>query len=380
MLHFCGDAFERLAEPNKNDASFALGSIFCAAYRLLGGAPPGSPAVGADLTRAGERAQGRRERGHLAAVTAFAAGELTEAGERWEILARGTHDLAAVRLAHDVYLHTGDDKRRLRASSEAVGSWSEGDQGWGFVLGQHSFALEEAGRCREAERFGWLALDHDPLDLWALHALAHVYESTGDHLAALDLLRSRQPTWSHQPTFSMHIWWHLALRLMAAHHFDEVLVIHDDLEPAASTAFELCDLASMLWRLELAGADVGNRWESLADAFAIRSERHTCGFLDLHAALVYTRCPDHPEASVFFSGVSTAHTGVGTENADTFRLVVRPLIEAIRLSGTDAAKAGRLVDSVQSRLHRIGGSIVQRDLVRLTRAGLEAGGSLTSLK
>lgn len=371
LLHFRGDPLGRLAEPNRADESFALGSVFCAAYLLLAGARPDSPEIAEDLDRAGRRARSERELDHAAAAAALAAGEFTEAGRRWEALARGTRDLAAVRLAHDVYLHVGDDRRRLRASAAAVESWPAGDPGWGFVQGQHSFALEEWGRYREAERFGWLALEHDPLDLWALHALAHVYESTGDQAEALSLLRSRQATWSDQHALAVHIWWHLALRLLAAGRLDEALEIHDDQAAAATTAFSLCDLASLLWRLELAGADAGGRWAELADAFAVRRERHTCGFLDLHAALVYARCPDHPEAAVFFSGVSTAHTGAGSENADTFISVVRPLAEAIRVGDADPAGARRLLDSIGGRLHRIGGSVVQRDLVRMTRAALE---------
>lgn len=371
LLHFRGDPLGRLAEPNRADESFALGPVFCAAYRLLGGARPDSPEIAADLDRASRRARTEREVGHAAAAAALAAGQFTEAGRRWETLARGTRDLAAARLAHDVYLHVGDDRGKLRASSAAVGAWSAGDPGWGFVQGQHSFALEESGRYFEAERFGWLALEHDPLDLWALHALAHVYESTGDQAAALDLLESRRETWSDQHALAVHVWWHLALRLMAAGRLDEALGIHDDQAPAATTAFSLCDLASLLWRLELAGADPGGRWADLADAFAVRRERHTCGFLDFHAALVYTRCPDHPEASAFFSGVSTAHAGADSENADIFNSVVRPLVEAIRVGDADPAGALSLLDSIGGRLHRIGGSVVQRDLVGLTRTALE---------
>ena len=371
LLHFRGDPLGRLAEPNRADESFALGPVFCAAYRLLAGARPDSPEIAEDLDRAGRRARSERELGHAAAAAALAAGEFTEAVRRWEALARGTRDLAAVRLAHDVCLHVGDDRRRLRASAAAVESWSAGDPGWGFVQGQHSFALEESGRYREAERFGWLALEHDPLDLWALHALAHVYESTGDQAAAISLLRDRQATWSDQHALAVHIWWHLALRLLAAGRLDEALEIHDDQAPAATTAFSLCDLASLLWRLELAGADAGSRWAGLADAFAARRERHTCGFLDLHAALVYARCPDHPEASAFFSGVSTAHTGTDSENADIFRSVVRPLAEAIRVGDADPARALRLLDSIGGGLHRIGGSVVQRDLVPMTRTAWE---------
>ncbi len=357
LLHFQGDPFARLAEANSNDDQFVLGLVFCVVYSTVAGKPPSFGDVRQDLELATSRVSTARERAHVEAATLLVAGDFTLAGERWEEIASGSHDLGAVRFAHEMYLHVGDADRRLRASTNALDSWSRDHPNWAFIAGQHSFALEEAGQYAQAEQIGWQALEQDPLDLWALHALAHVYESTDNQTAALDLLRSRQPTWSTQDVLSVHIWWHLALRLMVDAEFDEVLAIHDRLAETVSTAFQFSDLASMLWRLELLGVDVGDRWDAIAEAYATLPERHTTGFLDLHAAFAFARRPDHVEAPTFFAGVAPSHASDPSENGDIFRSVVVPMTEAIRVLDTDPMAARGLLISIGDQLHRIGGSI-----------------------
>ena len=365
-LHFVGDPFATLAPAIEGDDAFAMGSVFCGTYRVLGGAPFDAPELVADVERAAARAAAPRERAHADALTLLAAGEFTAAAHRWDEISRASRDFAAVRFAHDVYLHIGNAPDRLESSTRAMEVFDDAP-GWNLVASQHAFALEAAGHFDEAEAVAWAALDADPLDLWATHALAHVYESVNDQDAAVDLLRSRESTWSKQDGLAVHIWWHLALRLIAAGDHDEVLAIHDRLVPAAQTPFRLCDLTSLLWRLELAGVDVGDRWAHLADAFAARPERHTCGFLDLHQALVYARQPGHPSGQAFHAGVDALDRRIGSENDDTFRSVVRPLIRAIRLGEVDPASAAAALDRLQPVLHRIGGSNAQRDIIDLTR-------------
>jgi len=369
-LHFVGDPFGTLSPAIENDGSFALGSVFRATYHVLGGMPFDRPEIVDDIERARARARDARECGHVEALVQLGAGNFTAAAKRWDEVAVEARDFAAVRFAHDVYLHVGNIDDRLQSSARAVDEFDEGP-GWNLVASQHAFSLEEAGRFDEAEQLAWRALDADEFDLWATHALAHVYESTDDQAAAMDLLRSRQSTWERQDALSVHIWWHLALRLIAGKQFDEVLDIHDALVSVATTPFRLSDLASMLWRLELAGVDVGDRWDHLANAYGERSEWHTSGFLDLHLALVYTRRPDHPAANQFFDGVATAHDGGMAENDDVFRSVVRPLVSAIRTGEADPAAAVATLERVAPTLHRVGGSIAQRELVGFTKSHYE---------
>lgn len=369
-MHFVGDSFADLEMANVGDPAFAMGSVFGATYRLLGGMPADAAEVAQDLERARRRARSPRALRHVEALEALAAGNTTEAGELWDEIAAGDADFAAVRFAHDIYLHVGDVDRRVRSSERAAEQF-RGRSAESFVSGQFAFALEEAGAYEEAERLGWQALDADPLDLWALHALAHVYESLDDQDAAIDLLESRASTWTQQDGLAVHVHWHHALRLIAAGQHAETLALFDRLVPDAQTPFRLGDLASLLWRLELAEVDVGDRWDVVVDRYAARPERHTVGFLDLHMALGFARRPNHPEAASFFSGVTSSHLEDPSENGETFRDVVVPLVEAIRMSSDEPDEAAALLDSVAERSHRIGGSIAQRELLTMTRTALE---------
>ena len=367
-LHYRGDPVSVMSEAGARDGSFVMGPVFATVYRVLAGSPLNSPALAADAERSRTRARESpdRERRHVRALEVLLAGEFTDAVRVWHEIALDERDFAAVRFAHDVSLHVGDIEGRLASSSHAVEAW-RGERGWGFVAGQHAFTLEEVGRYDEAEEFGRLALDLDPDDLWARHALAHVYESTDDTPATLELLEGSIERWSEQDLFATHIWWHLALRLLASGDAAGALAVFDERESHATTAFQLCDQTSLLWRLELAGCVADGRWDALADRWDGVAERHTCGLLDVHAALAFVRRPGHPGARRWFDGLE-ARESRGSENDGTFNEVVAPLVEAFRSYAAGSyGHFVRLVDRIGICTGRIGGSIAQRDLIALTR-------------
>ena len=373
-LHYRGDPVAVMSEAGADDEAFVLGPVFAAVYRVLAGSPPGSLALIADAGRARARAarSGDRERTHVMALEMLLAGEFTAAARRWDEIARRERDFAAVRFAHDVYLHVGDDLGRLDSSSRAEEAWRD-QPGWGFVAGQHAFALEEVGRYDQAEKLGRAALGLDPDDLWARHALAHVYESTDDTPAARRLLEGSVERWNDQELLATHIWWHLALRLLASGDPGGALAVFDERQPHASTAFQLCDQTSLLWRLELVGCEAGDRWDTLADRWDGVAERHTCAFLDVHAALAFARRPDHPGARRWFLGLEERGAGP-SENDRTFMDVVAPLARSFCAHAAgDTARFANIVDGLGRSARWIGGSIAQRDLITLTaRAGVAA--------
>ncbi len=370
VLDFRGDPIDRLHELTATDDAFVMGLVMTTAGSVLGGDDPLSEALQTDLAELEARCARatERERSHEEAVATLVDGNFTVAAARWEAIgARHPHDVVATRMAHDVYLHVGDDARRLQASTAVIGRLRPGDPGYGVAAGQHAFALEESGHYDEAERFGHLALEVDPVDIWALHALAHVYEMQDRHAEAIGHLRSTRTDWEERDHLALHLLWHLVLRLMSAGEFDECLDVFDERIPGTDKAFGLTDLTSMLWRLELAGCDVGDRWPTLAARWRDHDQLHTTGFLDIHAALAFATCPDDPGAGRYWAGLDACHRGGASENDETFDLVVRPVASAIR-----AYRAGRYdevagdIDRLSSVTHRLGGSIVQRDLLAMT--------------
>jgi|TARA_B100000749_G_scaffold68631_1_gene51492 hypothetical protein len=108
-------------------------------------------------------------------------------------------------------------------------------------------------------------------------------------------------------------------------------------------------------------------WPLLAGRWRDHDQLHTTAFLDVHAALAFASCPDDPGARRFWSGLDACHRSAASENDETFDLVVRPVAVAIR-----AYRAGRYgevvggIDQLSELVHRLGGSIVQRDLFTMT--------------
>lgn len=382
---FRGEPADRLHELTTADESFVMGLVVTISGAVLGGDDPLADAVQDDLMvlEARSRTATRRERDHAMAVTTLVDGDLTEAAARWDAIGvRHPHDMVATRTAHDVYLHVGDDPRRVEATAGVMDRLVPSDPGHGIAAGQHAFALEECGRYVEAEQFARLALEVDPVDIWALHALAHVFEMQGRHDEAVDHLRSTRPDWIERDHLALHLDWHLALRLIAAQAFDEVLALVDDRLPTTDRAFGLADLTSLLWRLELAGCDVGDRWTPLTARWRGHDQLHTTGFLDLHAALAFSACPDDRGADPFWLGLDACHRDAASENDHTFELVVRPLAAAVRShrEGRYAESAGG-IEALTDIIHRVGGSHAQRDVFAQTAtASLRAvASSATSL-
>lgn len=364
FLHFRGDPMATLAHATEHDDAFVMGPVFSALYAILAGSALDAPAVVDNLERA--TARGASDP-HVAALRAAACGDLTSAANAWGRLGAHAEDFAAYRFAHDVFLHVGAAEARMRWAEETLEHRSI-DAGRSFIEGMHSFSLNEVGRFAEAEEYGRRALDADPDDLWARHALAHVYEETDDSEAAFELLRDSTEIWADQELLANHVWWHLALRLLAVGDARGALDVFDQTLPLATTAFRLCDHSSLLWRAELAGVDVGDRWGALADRWERIAERHTCGFLDLHATLVYLRRPHHPGASRWFAGLDRRPVG-GSELDQIFEQVVQPLVGAFRARASgDHDTFVETLDRLGDTTARIGGSNAQRHLITLTRS------------
>ena len=77
----------------------------------------------------------------------------------------------------DFYRANARDMRDRIA--RALPRWSPSTPGYSVVLGMYAFGLEEAGDYVRAEATGRAALDAEPLDCWAHHAVAHVMEMQG---------------------------------------------------------------------------------------------------------------------------------------------------------------------------------------------------------
>jgi tetratricopeptide (TPR) repeat protein len=366
---FTGDPGSLIAATD-DDPEFALGLVYRVAMQLRGGMPVG-PELRELLARVDALAPSvsASEKLHIEAVQLMAAGETSRAGDKWNAILRAwPHDFLALKLSHDAFFLRGDIDSMLASSRAQVGRLKPDAPSRHVALSQLAFALEESGEFEAAEHAAKEALSIEERDCWALHCLAHVYESEGRHAESLAFLESYAPIWRKQNMLDPHIWWHLALRYIECGEHDQALTVFDEQLSRidAANAWRLTDATSLLWRLELAGIATGDRWRAVALKWAGHAARHQNAFLNVHAAMAFSHVPDLPEAVAFFRTLTFASDGEASERASIFRNVALPLAEALRLYVNDAAAAAEPLLAIMPGLSDIGGSKVQRDLVERT--------------
>ncbi len=369
-LGFRGDPMAMVSEIS--DPFFVEAPVFTATMRLLGGINARDPRIVADLRLAEQAAEASPSNEavqcHLDALRYMARSEVSQAARVWDTAsAIRPSDVLAIKCSHEAYFLVGDSAGMLRSAEAAIQRVRPDDPVFHVIAGQLSFALEETGRLDEAEGWGRLALESQPDDLWALHALAHVYETANRHIESMRLLTGYQPTWSEQSLLSVHIWWHLALRLLEAGNHGEVLQLFDTkmADTPSDSHFRLTDGTSILWRLELKGIDVGDRWRSVAQSWAPSADTLSNAFLCLHAALAFSRSRDETVGLRFLEAVGDSPFPEGSELDGIHREVTVPLVTAL-LTQPRSAAAANVIAGLAADLSRIGGSIAQREVVEQT--------------
>ena len=381
-----GDPIAILQEAVDKDPAFNLGSSAIASLLLLNGFRGDNPAVikAIGAAEAAQSGASSREKKHLAAAKAWAAGQIIGATDIWEdILVNHPTDALALRFAHDSYFYLGHSLSIRDSVARVLPAWDRENPNYGFVLGQYAFGLEEAGELRRAEEFGRQAIARNAEDGWAVHAVAHVLETESRQAEGIDFLKRSRPAWSKAHALSVHNGWHLALYLIEEGRFAEVLADYDRFvapKIASDSLLDLVDASAVLWRLELAGADVGARWAPVSRQWLTHVDDHVLVFNDLHIALAVSRAND-PEGIARLRGSLDDYEGHGAgDNRDITVDVGRRLIDGVlAFAHGDYARAVERILPVRYKVIRIGGSHAQRDIVTQTLIAAAERSGQTSL-
>src|SRR5690606_11285358 len=231
-----------------------------------------------------------RERGHLAAVTELAAGRWHSASRCLEdVSAAWPHDELALLAAHQMDFMRGDSRMLRDRIARALPSWDAGRPGWHAMLGMYAFGLEECGQYVAAERHGGEAVELEPRDGWAWHAVAHVHEMRGEARRGIDWLRPTRQVWSESSYLAVHNTWHLALFHLTEGEPEQALRLYDEGVGGVTSpvVIELIDASAMLWRMRMLGMDVGERWQPVADRWAAAGPLGNYAFNAVHALMAY---------------------------------------------------------------------------------------------
>ncbi len=315
-----------------------------------------------------------RERRHLEALGHWAGGDVFAAAHTWDrLLATDPLDLLALKMHHYTTFWTGRSGVLLSTVEGVLDAWGDDVPGYDHVLGMHAFALNETGRFERAEDVGRAAVERNGEDLWSIHSVAHALEMQGDNRRGDEFFSVDPERWASKNPFIGHIWWHAALFPWDAGDYGRVLDIYDHRLRPASTEFflDIQNLSSLLARLELAGVDVGDRWDELGDHAAARTGDHVLAFTDVHCSLSLARTGRTDEREGFVRSLA-AHReamadGLGSIAVDRAIDVSRAFAA---VAGGDEAAGAATLGAVRGDLAPIGGSHAQRDLFDLILADM----------
>ncbi len=350
---------------------FVMGHCFRAGLFLISSEKAAVPELEASIAEIEKRADkaNERERGHLAAAKAWAAGDFHGAVNLYgDVLTAYPRDAIATQFAHQCDFLLGQSRMLRDRIAWVLPHWSKDETTRGFLLGMYAFGLEEMGHYPEAERAARESIDRNPRDAWGVHALAHVFEMQGRASEGVNFLETTSMNWAPGNGLAYHNWWHLALFYLDRKDFARVIDLYDRAIHPGSTevAMELVDAASLLWRLQLAGYDVGSRWD---DVIAIYAQQATDGyyaFNDLHAMMAFVSAGRYDAADRLLSTL-VRRAGDGDSNGHMTREVGLPACQAVLAFGRgDYHETVELLRPVRLVAHRFGGSHAQRDVLDWT--------------
>ncbi len=359
-VDFARDPGAHLKRTLELDPAMPMAQVLKGYFMHLMGAARFLPEAGAAHAAALAAGGTARERAHAGALGAWCEGELERTIAILEdILAAQPHDLLALKISNYLHFYLGNAAGVRDGPGRALAAWEGSMPGYPHLLALHAFGLEESGDYAEAERTGRRATDLNPADPWAVHSVAHVMEMQGRTAEGVAWIGSLAPHWEGTNFFRHHLWWHQALFHWKRGEHARALALYDARVWADGAAenLSLCNDVSLLARLELAGAELGERWKAAAALMRDSIGDAVLAFVDAHYALALGELPS-------FAGDGT-QSRVRTE-------VGRALCEGLAAwRRGEYARAADLIGPVKGAIWRVGGSHAQRKLFALILADAE---------
>ena len=300
------------------------------------------------------------------------------------VLDANPQDPLAMKIGHAVRFMLGDSQGMRRSIERVLPTYDADHAARGYLLGCHAFALEETGDYAKAETAGRMGLGLAADDAWGLHAVAHVYDMTGDSKGGINWLTGREAAWEHCNNFRYHVWWHKALMHLDQGDVDTVLALYDmEIRKDKTDDYrDISNATSLLSRLELEGIDIGDRWEELADLSENRTEDGCLIFADLHYLLALTGGKREDAITTMMSRMRRDATDLRNELAS---VTAHPGIAAAAgleaFGEADFQTAYLNLARAHEAMPNIGGSHAQRDVfARLTIDAAIRGGFLADAR
>lgn len=380
-LAFGRETGARLKELLALDPKMPMAHVLRGAFMHLMATPALVPKARESLVAARALAANctPRERLHMDALEHWCDGEFERAVALWEaLLVDDPRDVLALKLTAYLHFYLGDAAGIRDCVARVLPQWAASLPGYSYLFGMHAFGLEECGDYAAAERQGRRAVEMNPADAWAVHAVAHVMEMQDRREEGIAWIVGLEAHWNACNNFRYHLWWHRAMMHLALEDYAQVLRLYDEslFDPRSEEYLDLCNDISLLARLEMAGIDVGDRWQALADKIAKQRSARILAFVDAHYVLGTAAAEGECAAAYLVEDMQRCATEARGTTGRVTREVGVPLAEAIvAYRRGDFDRCVDHLDSIRRKLVYVGGSHAQRDLFAqmLIDAAMRAG-------
>jgi hypothetical protein len=367
FLHFRGSMPTALNAALEVDPNNPLAWAFKAYLGVLGTEPLDAQAAKTAFAHAKPQSNLPREQGHLAAAAHLLEGDFLQAGQVLEeVLVAHPRDLLALAVGHQIDFFTGNSRMLRDRPGLALGAWDANDKNYANVLGMLAFGLEEC------HQLGFEAVERNPHDVWALHAVGHTFEETGRYRDGMNYYDARTTNWADGNYFIIHNWWHYALFALEGGDVARVLEIFDAVllnDTNGGLALQLLDASALLWRLRLEGHREEARFQKLAAKWLPRLEPAFYAFNDMHAMFALVGAGWFVEAENLLANRQKylEQQNPKQNNLSMTRNIGLPICQAIlEFERGNYAQVVALLYPIRRRIHEFGGSHAQRDVVLKT--------------
>lgn len=355
---------ERILKAADADPGSCMANVYAGMLWMLLEAPD-APARAQKYLAAAERSCGgasRREQMNAAVLRAWVDSDLEKTLQLCDQVSdEFPRDLAIVKTHQYFEFNRGNAPQMLRVALKVGAANADVP----YMYGMKAFGYEQCHLLDEAESEARAALAMRRKEPWAQHALAHVLLTRGRMDEGARFLEEVADTWLDLNSFMVtHLWWHLALFYLSQGRDGEALRLYDRhcWGVAKDYSQDQVGAISLLARFEIAGIDVGDRWEDLADHLRVRDHDIVQPFLTLHYLFGLARA-GRPQAQTLLQAVREHATSAPPFTRAAWREVALPACEGLYAHARgDFELSWQRLSGVMPRLGEVGGSHAQRDL------------------
>jgi hypothetical protein len=355
---------ERILVAAAADPESCLANVYAGMLWMLLEAPEGAARAAQHLTAAEMAASSatRREQLNCAMLRAWVDDDL-ERGIRLcdQVSDEFPRDLAIVKTHQYFEFNRGNAPEMLRIALKVGAANSDVP----YVYGMKAFGYEQCHLLEEAESEARSALAMRRKEPWAQHALAHVFLTRGRIDEGAQFLEDAANTWTGLNSFMLtHLWWHLALFYLSQGRERAALQLYDEhcWGIAKNYSQDQIGAISLLARFEIAGIDVGSRWDDLADHLQARAQDTIQPFLSLQYLYGLARAR-RPEAETLLKSVREFAARAPAFTRSVWQEVALPGCEGLyAYAQGEFERAWQHLSLAVPRMAEAGGSHAQRDL------------------